>query len=46
MSCCLNTGEAAGIAAAMASQNTGNVHEVDTDRLRKKLQKYGAYLPD
>ncbi|MFW6153723.1 MAG: FAD-dependent oxidoreductase [Planctomycetota bacterium] len=46
MACCLNTGEAAGIAAAMAAVGTGDVRGVDTDRLRETLKNYGAYLPD
>lgn len=46
MACCLNTGEAAGIAAAMAANDSGDVHAVCVDRLRKTLKKYGAYLPD
>jgi len=46
MACCLNTGEAAGIAAAMASGNDCDVHSINTVELRGKLKKYGAYLPD
>jgi len=46
MACCLNTGEAAGIAAAMSSAASCNVHEVDTVELRRRLKEYGAYLPD
>ncbi|MFP4028520.1 MAG: FAD-dependent oxidoreductase [Candidatus Brocadiia bacterium] len=46
MACCLNTGEAAGAAAAMAAAGSGDVHEVDTDELRTKLKANGAYLPD
>jgi hypothetical protein len=46
MACCLNTGEAAGIAAAMAASAARNVHAVDTHELRKRLKQYGAYLPD
>jgi hypothetical protein len=45
MACCLNTGEAAGIAAAMAIRDTGNVHDINTGQLRQKLLQYGAYLP-
>jgi len=44
MACCLNTGEAAGIAAAM-SVDDGDVHGVDTDELRERLRSYGGYLP-
>lgn len=46
MACCLNTGEAAGIAAAMAASETGDVHGVCVDRLRSTLRRYGGYLPD
>lgn len=45
MACCLNTGEAAGIAAAMAAADDGDVRKVDTDRLRADLRHHGAYLP-
>lgn len=46
MACCLNTGEAAGIAAAMAAAGTGDVRSVDTHALRTTLKKHGAYLPE
>jgi len=45
MACCLNTGEAAGIAAAMAVDG-GDIHRVQSDELRKRLRNLGAYLPD
>ena len=45
MASCLNTGEAAGIAAAMAAAGTGDVRAVCTDRLRQSLKEHGAYLP-
>jgi len=45
MACCLNTGEAAGLAAAMAASGGGDVHAVDTNDLRARLKGYGAYLP-
>ena len=45
MACCLNTGEAAGIAAAMAAGDSGDVHAVDTGALRETLRGFGAYLP-
>lgn len=45
MACCLNTGEAAGVAAAMAAGNGGDVHGVDVRSLRAKLRAAGAYLP-
>ncbi len=45
MACCLNTGEAAGIAAAMASSCSCDIHKTNTSELRKKLLENGAYLP-
>ncbi len=46
MACCLNTGEAAGIAAAMAANDSGDVHIVCVDKLRTTLKRHGGYLPD
>jgi hypothetical protein len=47
MPVCLAMGEAAGIAAAHALQAHGSdVHAVDTEKLRKRLQQEGGYLPD
>lgn len=47
MPVCLATGEAAGLAAAMAAEKTaGDVHAVDTAALRERLRAEGAYLPD
>jgi len=46
MACCLTTGEAAGIAAALAyAAAEPDVHAVDPNRLRTRLQEEGAYLP-
>jgi len=45
MACCLNTGEAAGVAAALSARASGDVHAVDTNALREKLRADGAYLP-
>ena len=45
MACCLTTGEAAGLAAALAAKADANVHAVNTDTLRAKLRAHGAYLP-
>ena len=43
---CLCTGEAAGLAAAIAaSASEPDVHAVDTDLLRRRLRDEGAYLP-
>jgi len=46
MPVCLAMGEAAGIAAAMAAAESADVHAVNTDELRSRLRKHGAYLPD
>ena len=47
MPVCLAMGEAAGMAAAHAASNhQGDVHAVDTVRLRARLREEGAYLPD
>ena len=46
MPVCLAMGEAAGMAAAHASRmDTADVHKVDVQNLRKRLQEEGAYLP-
>lgn len=45
MPVCLVTGEAAGVAAAMAASGSGNTHSVCVEELRNKLKGYGAYLP-
>jgi hypothetical protein len=46
MACCLNTGEAAGIAAAFAAATTQpDIHAIDPQRLRDTLKQHGAYLP-
>ncbi|HCE42584.1 MAG TPA: FAD-dependent oxidoreductase [Lentisphaeria bacterium] len=42
---CLCMGEAAGIAGAMALKKQGDVHAINTDALRSRLKKNGAYLP-
>ena len=41
---CLVTGEAAGLAAAMATENGGLTRKIDVGRLMEKLEGYGAYL--
>lgn len=47
MPVCLAMGEAAGIAAQMASKmENPDVHRVDVKVLRKRLKEEGAYLPD
>ena len=46
MPCCMNEGEAAGIAAKLAGEmEQVNIHKVDTQILRKRLMEEGAYLP-
>jgi len=45
MPVCLAMGEAAGLAAALASAGDADVHAVDTDALRARLRAHGAYLP-
>lgn len=47
MPVCLAMGEAAGMAAAHAMQgHDGDVHAVDTNRLRNRLREEGGYLPE
>ncbi len=47
MPVCLCTGEAAGVAAAMAICGDGaHVGEIDVQALRARLRERGAYLPD
>lgn len=46
MTCCLCSGEAVGMAAKFAGEmDRVNIHEVDTQRLRRRLIEEGAYLP-
>lgn len=46
MACCLTTGEAAGLAAALTARaDAHDIHRVDTDHLRVRLRAHGAYLP-
>ena len=45
MPCCLVTGEAAGLAATLATKQTKNdVHNIDVQNLRKRLKEEGQYL--
>jgi hypothetical protein len=47
MPVCLATGEAAGLAAALAARNhQADVHAVDVAQLRTRLKEEGAYLPE
>ena len=43
---CYLTGQAAGMAAALAVSGTGDVHRVDVKTLQGKLKDFGAYLPN
>lgn len=44
MPVCLTMGEAAGVTAAFAANANGDVHAVDTDKLRETLRENGAYF--
>ena len=46
MPVCLSTGEAAGVAAAMAAAVDADVHAVDVQLLRAHLRRAGAWLPE
>ena len=43
---CFITGQAAGIAAAMAAERGASVHAVDVKVLQARLKAFGAYLPN
>jgi len=43
---CFITGQAAGIAAAMAADSGASVHAVDVKSLQARLKAFGAYLPN
>ena len=44
MPCCFATGQAAGLAAALAARGNGAVREVDIRKLQKGLLEQGAFL--
>ncbi|MEE1314156.1 MAG: FAD-dependent oxidoreductase [Faecalimonas sp.] len=44
MPTCLVTGEAAGLAAAMAVDTDGDTRAIDVSKLQEKLEGYGAYI--
>lgn len=45
MPCCLVTGEAAGLAASLATvQSKSDVHKIDIQKLRRRLREEGQYL--
>ena len=43
---CFITGQAAGIAASLASEGDGGVHGIAVRELQSRLKKNGAYLPN
>ena len=43
---CYITGQAAGMAASMAAQGSGDVHAIDVHELQGKLKAMGAFLPN
>ncbi len=43
---CMTTGEAAGLAAALAIEGNSDVHSISTDELRRRLRAYGAHFED
>ena len=43
---CFITGQAAGMAAAMAADGGCSVHDVDVKELQRRLKAFGAYLPN
>jgi len=45
MPCCFVTGQAAGVAAAMAAAG-GDTRALAAAELRRRLRRLGAYLPD
>ena len=46
MPACYITGQAAGVAAAIASQGEPDVHAIDVRKLQARLRALGAYLPN
>ncbi len=43
---CYITGQAAGIAAAIAADGDHDIHAIDVKELQKRLVEFGAYLPN
>ena len=43
---CFITGQAAGVAAAMAAAKDSSPHQVDVHELQSRLKKIGAYVPN
>jgi len=43
---CFITGQAAGMAAALASGQNLSVHRVDVKDLQRRLKEFGAFLPN
>ena len=46
MPACYITGQAAGMAAALAADGACDVHAVDVKALQRRLRDFGAYLPN
>jgi len=46
MPACYITGQAAGMAAALAADGMCDIHAIDVKSLQKKLKDFGAYLPN
>lgn len=43
---CFITGQAAGVAAAMAEKEKRDIHNIDVSKLQKTLKNMGGYLPN
>jgi hypothetical protein len=43
---CFITGQAAGVAAAMAARDSTSVHKIDVQNLQQRLKALGSYLPN
>jgi len=46
MPACFITGQAAGVAAAMAAGQDQSTHQIDTRQLQQRLKALGGYLPN
>ncbi|MPM37968.1 putative thiazole biosynthetic enzyme [bioreactor metagenome] len=46
MPCCYITGQAAGLAAALAAEHDGSARAIAVPQLQARLRKIGAYLPE
>jgi len=43
---CFITGQAAGVAAAMAASHEGRTHQVNVKELQQRLKRLGGFLPN